>query len=94
MIDLDQVVLRRADEQVAATRLDRSWEHDTWAIAGEEPTRPKVKAAPRTCRADNCGRTARSTGYCHRCGRRVARGLPVDWDPTEPGRRPAGRSAT
>lgn len=88
MIDLDSVILRRADEQVARARLDHRYERDPWAIAGPDPKATRVKAPPSTCKATNCGRPARSTGYCHRCGRRVARGIPVDWDPSEPGRRP------
>ncbi len=91
MIDLDQVVAMRAAEQVRAERIGGYQEKDSWAISGTEKRPTREPPRQRICRAPNCGRIARSTGYCHRCGRRVARDLPVDWDPSEPGRRPDAR---
>jgi hypothetical protein len=85
---LDLVVARRAAEQVAAAKIDRRWERDSWAIAGEEP-KPAPKPRPTACRAPGCPRAPRSSGLCHTHNRRLARGLPLEWDDSEPGRRSA-----
>lgn len=90
MIDLDQVVLRRAEEQARAYRPTSQHERDSWAIAGDEE--PPAKRPPAPCRAPGCGRRSRATGYCHMHGRRLARGLPLERDDSEPGRVP-GRVA-
>lgn len=88
MTTLEAIQLRRADEQVRAERLGGYWERDSWdvprsRIAPEKPRR-------RPCLAGDCDRRVRSGGYCHMHGRRLARGLPVDWSESDPGRRPAG----
>lgn len=87
MIDLPALVLRRADEQVRALRVDRRHERDSWDVkpkprrcrCGAELDETNPNDACRTCRNaaigpcrfDGCDRRGNSRGYCHKHYMRV-----------------------
>lgn len=76
---LDQVVLRRAEEQVAAAAVDHRWERDSWDVTGPR-WRHMPKQRRRPCLAGDCARRVVAMGYCHRHAQKIRAGVALDVD--------------
>lgn len=82
MISLDAIILRRAEEQVRAYRMDEPTTHDRWAVKPAQYVARKVDRS-RPCLAGDCDRRVSHHGYCSMHWNRVLRGCPVDYTPRE-----------
>jgi hypothetical protein len=84
--NLEAIVLRRADEQVRGERLRGYRERDSWDVP---EAAQRARPAPKACRA-GCGARAVAEGLCRVHVARLRRGLDLDADLGEPGRKTRG----
>lgn len=70
MTELEAVILRRAEEQVASVRgQGRAWERDSWDVPSDSlPQKPTKRTR---CLAGDCGQPVRVGSYCAMHAERV-----------------------